>query len=395
MLFNTKSAARNALSQFLPKSGQDYTTERNYDNGPNKEASVSKLSPWVRIRALPEWVIISEVLQQHNVTSAAKFIDEVCWRTYWKGWLQMRPSIWQDYLNERATLHKEYSINIAYHRAIEGRTGIDCFDTWNCELVENNYLHNHARMWYASIWVHTLKLPWQLGADWFLRHLLDGDPASNTLSWRWVTGIQTQGKTYLAKPDNIRKYTNDRFSVTGKLATEAVGIADAPPIKPEPLEAPSPPTGNAKLGRLITDDDLSASEWLAEQYSFKSCASLYPSAEYESYGIAEPVIRFRRKAMAENSAGPILTNVDDVMAWVKAESLDGILTAAPVEGFNRPLLNAIQQELVAKGKCFHTVRHWWDEALFPHATHGFFRFKKAIPNVLGQLKQPQFAALSS
>ena len=65
-------------------------------------------------------------------------------------------------------------------------------------LKENNYLHNHARMWFASIWVFTLDLPWQLGAEFFMKHLFDGDAAANTLGWRWVAGIQTQGKNYLA-----------------------------------------------------------------------------------------------------------------------------------------------------------------------------------------------------
>ena len=66
------------------------------------------------------------------------------------------------------------------------------------ELKETNYLHNHARMWFASIWIFTLDLPWQLGAEFFMKHLYDGDAASNTLGWRWVAGIQTQGKNYLA-----------------------------------------------------------------------------------------------------------------------------------------------------------------------------------------------------
>ena len=66
-------------------------------------------------------------------------------------------------------------------------------------------------MWFASIWIHTLNLPWQLGADFF-KNLLDGDPASNTLSWRWVAGLHTQGKCYLATENNIKKFTNNRFN---------------------------------------------------------------------------------------------------------------------------------------------------------------------------------------
>ena len=73
------------------------------------------------------------------------------------------------------------------------------------ELVETGYLHNHSRMWFAGYWVHVARLPWQLGAKFFQDHLLDFDPASNTLSWRWVAGLQTPGKTYLPRRYKYRK----------------------------------------------------------------------------------------------------------------------------------------------------------------------------------------------
>jgi deoxyribodipyrimidine photo-lyase len=101
-------------------------------------------------------------------------------------------------------------VRTAYAQAVEGRTGIAAFDTFACDLVRHGYLHNHARMWFASIWIFTLKLDWELGADFFLRHLRDGDAASNTLSWRWVAGLHTKGKTYLARADNIARFTAHR-----------------------------------------------------------------------------------------------------------------------------------------------------------------------------------------
>ena len=67
-------------------------------------------------------------------------------------------------------------------------------------------------MWFASIWIFTLNLPWELGAAFFIKHLYDGDIASNTLSWRWVAGMQTKGKNYLAKEWNIRKFTNEKYN---------------------------------------------------------------------------------------------------------------------------------------------------------------------------------------
>ena len=108
-------------------------------------------------------------------------------------------------------LAKNSRDNSNYKNAIEGNTNIECFNEWVKELKENNYLHNHTRMWFASIWVFTLGLPWQLGAEFFMKHLYDGDAAANTLGWRWVAGIQTPGKNYLASEWNIKKFTNDRF----------------------------------------------------------------------------------------------------------------------------------------------------------------------------------------
>ena len=113
-----------------------------------------------------------------------------------------------------------------YTQAMAGETGIDCFDAWADELVRTGYLHNHARMWFASIWIFTLQLPWTLGADFFLRHLIDGDPASNTLAWRWVAGIQTKGRPYIARASNIAKFTNQKFFPVHQLATKVVSKMD-------------------------------------------------------------------------------------------------------------------------------------------------------------------------
>ena len=91
-------------------------------------------------------------------------MQEVFWRVYWKGWLEHRPKVWEDYYNYQPKEINSDKLN----KAIEGNTGIDCFDSWVSELTNNNYLHNHTRMWFASIWIFTLKLPWQLGANFFM-----------------------------------------------------------------------------------------------------------------------------------------------------------------------------------------------------------------------------------
>ena len=121
----------------------------------------------------------------------------------------MRPSVWDNFLEglNRIKFNKK-----DYENAINARTKISCFNDWVIELKEYNYLHNHTRMWFASIWIFTLKLPWQLGAKFFLENLKDGDASSNTLSWKWVAGLQTKGKNYLANSRNIEKFTNNRYA---------------------------------------------------------------------------------------------------------------------------------------------------------------------------------------
>ncbi|MEM1289778.1 MAG: FAD-binding domain-containing protein, partial [Pseudomonadota bacterium] len=214
----SRAAALERLTDYAPQAGRAYASGRNTDPGPGKPQAVSMLSPYLRRRMITEREVVAEVLKHHSLEAAEKFIQEVFWRAYFKGWLEMRPSVWDRYLIERQNgfrdLEKDGALLRDYEAAIAGETGIEGFDDWAQELVETGWLHNHARMWFASIWIFTLRLPWALGADFFYQHLIDADPASNTLSWRWVGGLHTRGKTYLARADNIAKFTNGRFRPT-------------------------------------------------------------------------------------------------------------------------------------------------------------------------------------
>ncbi len=223
-----RAAGLAQLERFATKAGRDYASRRNFDLGPENRGNVSTLSPFVRHRLVLEQEILQSTLALHTPSQAAKFVEEVFWRAYFKGWLEHRPSVWSDYrVSIRRLiddLDSDADLHARYESAIAGNTGIDCFDAWARELVQTGYLHNHARMWFASIWVFTLQLPWQLGADFFYRHLLDGDPASNTLSWRWVCGLHTRGKTYLARVSNIASYTDNRFNPHGQLPVRVEAV---------------------------------------------------------------------------------------------------------------------------------------------------------------------------
>jgi len=203
--------ALDELNYFIENNLLDYPKLRNFDLGPQKRDNTSCLSPYVTHGLVSEIEIISKSLKKFSFFKNEKFIQEVLWRVYWKGWLELRPNVWGDYLKELTDIKESFKDNKNYLDAIKGNSNIECFNEWVNELKNFNYLHNHARMWFASIWIFTLNLPWQLGAEFFMKHLFDGDAASNTLGWRWVAGIQTQGKNYLATEWNIKKFTNNRF----------------------------------------------------------------------------------------------------------------------------------------------------------------------------------------
>ena len=207
----TRASAIENLDNFIKNSLGEYSKLRNFDFGPDKRSNTSCLSPYITHGVINEKEVISKSLGKFSFSKNEKFIQEVLWRTYWKGWLELRSGVWDDYLLDLKRIKEEFKDNKSYLNAIEGNTEIECFNEWVNELKTYNYLHNHTRMWFASIWIFTLDLPWQLGAEFFMQHLYDGDTASNTLGWRWVAGIQTQGKHYLASEWNIKKFTNNRF----------------------------------------------------------------------------------------------------------------------------------------------------------------------------------------
>jgi len=207
----SRAFAEKLLNEFIENNLGNYSKLRNFDYGSENRSNVSCLSPYVTHGVINEVELIRKSLSKYSFVKNEKFIQEIMWRTFWKGWMELRPNVWTDYLLELKKIKHKYKEDQSYQKAINGRTDIECFNEWVIELKENNYLHNHTRMWFASIWIFTLDLPWQLGAELFMQHLYDGDAASNTLGWRWVAGIQTKGKNYLASEWNIKKFSNNRF----------------------------------------------------------------------------------------------------------------------------------------------------------------------------------------
>ena len=207
----TRASSIKVLQDFIEKELSKYSYLRNFDFGPTNRSNTSCLSPYISHGILTEVEVINKSLKEHAIVNIDKFIQEVLWRIYWKGWLELRPNVWTDFVRDLKIEKEVFLDNANYINAINGKTEIECFNDWVGELKDFNYLHNHTRMWFASIWIFTLKLPWQLGAEFFLENLYDGDVASNTLGWKWVAGLQTIGKNYIATEENIKKYTHSKY----------------------------------------------------------------------------------------------------------------------------------------------------------------------------------------
>ena len=366
----TRAAALARLANAAAGLGSVYADSRNTDAGPEQAPTTSVLSPYLRRRVITEEETVAAARTAHG-PAAEKFVQEVFWRTYFKGHLETRPWLWDSYqrlvADGHARLLRESGLRRVYERALAGQTGIDCFDAWATELQERNWLHNHARMWYASIWVFTLGLPWALGAELFLQHLVDGDPASNTLSWRWVAGLHTRGKAYAARAENIRRYTNGRFDPKG-LNEDPVPLQE--PDGPAAIRLPpadNPPDGEVAL--LLHLEDLHPESLpLGRARVAKVGGFLAHNA-----GAADPVRNADRAAMAD--------------ALGRAAAHFGCPAAPAIEDWNGglPVVTAwapVGPSAAALPPAVR-VRRAWDSAVWPRATKGYFQVKAAIPGIVG------------
>lgn len=358
----TRQQGLSRLASFLPRAAHHYGRMRNYDEGPGQRQHVSGLSPWISRRLIAESEVIAQVLAAHPQDEPAchPFLREVLWRGYWRSYLEQRPSLWHSY---RQMLAAEASVKDArYQQVVQGQSGIDVLDHWVRELRSEGYLHNHARLWFASLWIHTVKLPWQWGAAWFLEHLLDGDAASNTLSWRWVAGLHTQGKAYLASAENIAKFTSQRLQPALSVSS-LVQVEDKTPhpviepqLAPTLAQQPSGPDD----AMLLLGDDLSV-----ENLHDLSCRALraiawvHPRTIAAAFSWSDQVRHFHDQAVHDacarmqrrwpEAACLILPESEDdvrpIVAEWRASGIKRVLVPLPHQGPYREVWDKIRGSL--------------------------------------------------
>ena len=370
----SRASALNELNNFVENNLSNYSKLRNFDFGPEKRSNVSCLSPYITHGIINEKEVIEKSLSKFSFSKNEKFIQEVLWRTYWKGWLELRPNVWSDYLIELNKIKEEFKGNQKYLDALKGKTNIECFNAWINELKENNYLHNHTRMWFASIWIFTLELPWQLGAEFFMQYLYDGDAASNTLGWRWVAGVQTQGKHYLASEWNIKKFTNNRFNNI-KLNE------NAPPIISEKTYSIikqdfNNPQNIEDKNLLIFENNLSFEITDFQSNKFKKIYLISNKNENRSIKLSEKVIKFKSLLIEDQEqilkAKSIDCEVIDISEIKKIENFYGLY---PTVGENLDYLNSNNLKI-------DYLYRKLDQYSWQYCNKGFFNFKNYIPKII-------------
>jgi deoxyribodipyrimidine photolyase len=241
-------------------------------------------------------------------------------------------------------------------------------------------------MWFASIWIFTLRIPWQLGAAFMYHHLLDGDPASNTLSWRWVAGLHTKGKTYLARADNITKYSDGRWNPKeSELAAAPFHIEDEALGRPGEAIALHPFRHSTHPGLILTIDDLSV-ENVLDMKPYKSVCIYDPQTSEQSIlkGVflqqATQDFRARLAGVRSDMAISVATSLAEVTNWHDTYDIDAVEILAPNIGpLSKPLrelIASLSQTRVSVG----FLQRSWDSTLYPLCDKGFFtlweRFKK-------------------
>ena len=378
MMFEASRAkALNQLNNFIDNGLADYSKLRNFDFGPEKRSNISCLSPYITHGIINEKEVIQKALSKFSFSKNEKFIQEVLWRTYWKGWLELRPNVWADYLIELNQIKNELQNNKNYLSAIEGKTDIECFNEWVNELKENNYLHNHTRMWFASIWIFTLELPWQLGAEFFMKHLYDGDAASNTLGWRWVAGVQTQGKHYLASEWNIKKFTNNRFqniklneNAPPKISEKSYQIIKQDFTNPQNIE---------EKNLLIFDNNLSFEITDFKEKNFKKIYLVSNKNENRSIKLSEKLVKFKSQLIEDQGQRLKNQSIDfqliDISEVTNIENRYGLY---PTVGENLDYLNSND---INVSFLYRNL----DQLAWQYCNKGFFNFKNYIPKIVSTL----------
>ncbi len=367
----SREGALKQLDAFINSELANYSFKRNFDFGPKDKSNVSCLSPYISHRLITEYEVAKTVLTKFPYQKVEKYIQEIFWRVYWKGWLELRPQVWTDFIEDLKGLKEDEN----YNKVINGETQIECFNDWVKELKENNYLHNHTRMWFASIWIFTLNLPWQKGAEFFMKHLYDGDAASNTLSWRWVAGLQTKGKHYVAQSWNISKFTNNKYKNL-KLNENALPITDKREYKLNPLNFISGDNSNENL--LVFENELNLENKDLKKYN--NIYLILLSNDIRKLKLEQKVLDYKSQLINDQKKRfEDLKIMDEIKFQTLTDKIKSFDVIHPSIGENYSYLNTIRKKQNLE---LNYILSEEDQYSWQFSNKGYFNFKNNIPKIL-------------
>lgn len=253
-----------ALQRLSAIDAAAYGRSRNHLDG-----SVTRLSPYLRHGCLSLQEAIN-IIQQHFGAQGIKLIAELSYRDYFRQvWYRFGDAIQQPLEPSKVTPGE----NNLPEFIGQGFTGLVCMDEIVRDLQQEGYVHNHARMWFAAYILHWLKVDWRQAADWFEQHLLDGDFASNHLSWQWIASSFSH-KPYYFNKENIIKFGGQRWcqqcrvrcpfdasyeALEQQLFTTSSGAKATPP---NPVTRAAPPQQADDLSQATKADTL---VWLHDE----------------------------------------------------------------------------------------------------------------------------------
>ncbi len=371
----SRDGALKKLDNFINAELPNYNFKRNFDLGPNDKSNVSCLSPYISHRLITEYEVAKIVLAKFPYQKVEKYIQEIFWRVYWKGWLELRPQVWSDFTEDLKALKEDDN----YKKAINGETQIKCFNDWVNELKENNYLHNHTRMWFASIWIFTLNLPWQKGAEFFMKHLFDGDAASNTLSWRWVAGLQTKGKHYVAQAWNISKFTNNKYQNV-KLNENAMPLTDKREYKLSRINLDYDDNANENL--LVFENELNLENQKLKNY--KNIYLILLTNEVRKIKLEKKILDFKTQIINDQKKRlDQIKVINETELQSSAKEIISFDVIHPSIGENYSYLNSLRKKLNLK---LSFILKEEDKFSWQFSNKGYFNFKNNIPNILSKFK---------
>ena len=380
------------LESFLNHKILNYEKTRNFSfSGKETLKNVSGLSPYISRGLLKEKRLLKKVLGLKKKSD--KFIQEIFWRIYWQGWLENHSGVWENYKSSIKELEENnYEIDKNYKEATTASTTIEPFNDWVNILQSTGYLHNHVRMWFASIWIFYLGIPWQLGAKFFYENLLDRDVASNLLSWRWVAGLQTKGKRYIASEDNINKYTFNKYR--GLKLPNLVNIEHADQIDEiSTIKYNTLEKNYDDCAVLINENNLN--EDLLLQLNNKIKVLIFVKYRIKNLNTSKTVHDFQKNLIEEFKNKYISNNIyfkeiylpdetDNFMNILKKYSIKNIVFDYLRCGYEKDILldtvNKLNQSIIINEVLDNFYLNSWR-----HCFRGFFKFKEKIPTLIKEL----------